>query len=246
MNYLCLTIVASLILGVLFVGLPQQHFPLLKSDAANSTQPCKSSLSIGKQKLSQGQYQTAVKYLEGAVKDAPASCEAHLCLGQAYLKLKDYLKARAHLRTAIRLAKGSPNAQKANTCLMQLPKHLLAPRTGADTRMISLGLGIISQERGFGEESKPTVLNFYASWCQPCKQLSPFFEQAKSEYGDRVNFMSINVDDPNNEQVVDQYGVSPIPTIVFLSPEGEVVSYSIGFSGEQGLNTGLKKILARG
>lgn len=241
-----LIVLSSLLVTILFCGLPHKNNHLLGTLAANSTKLLTSNLAAGKAKLSQGQYQSAVRYLENAVKDSPSSCEAHFCLGQAYLKLKDYLKARLHLRAAIKVGNGSIYAQKANTCLLQLPKHLLAPRTGAETRMISRALGIITLERGVGEESKPTVLNFYANWCQPCKQLSPLFEQAKSQYGDRVNFMSINVDDPNNEQVIDQYGVSPIPTIVFLNPEGEVVSYAIGFSGEQSLNTGLKKILAKG
>lgn len=233
-------------LVVLCLGLLSKDVFLLKSYAASPGESFKSSLAAGKQQLSSKQYFSAVKSLESAVKLQPQSCEAHLCLGQAYLKLKDYLKARTQLRAAIRVGKGSANAEKANTCLMQLPKRLLAPRTGFDTRMISRALGIVSLERGSGEEAKPTVLDFYASWCQPCKQLHPLLEQAKSQYGDRINFMSINVDDPNNDQVVDQFGVSPIPTIVFLNPEGEVVTYSIGFSGEQGLDTGLKKILARG
>ncbi len=232
------TTFASLILGLLLgQALPPQ------SMAADAVAAGKPPLAVGKAKLAQGQYHPAVKLHEEAVKREPRSCEAHLCLGQAYLKLKNFTKARLHLRTAIRVGQGSTNAQKANQALMSLPRTVIAPRTGQDTRMIALNLGLLSRDRGDGGPSKPTVLDFYASWCQPCKQLEPLIEKAKSQYGEQVNFVSVNVDDPNNEQIIDQYGVSPIPTIVFLGSDGEVVTYSIGFSGEQSINTGLKKIL---
>jgi thioredoxin 1 len=126
---------------------------------------------------------------------------------------------------------------------MTLPRTVVAPRTGPETRLIALNLGLVSSDRGEGGAAKPTVLDFYASWCQPCKQLEPIIEKAKSQYGEKVNFMTINVDDPSNEQIIDQYGVSPIPTVVFLSPDGQVVTYSIGFAGEKVLENGLKKIL---
>src|SRR4030095_9386296 len=126
---------------------------------------------------------------------------------------------------------------------MSLPRNVIAPRTGHDTRMIALNLGLLSSDRGDGGPRKPTVLDFYASLFQPCKDPEPLIAKAKSEYGEQVNFVSVNVDDPNNEQIIDLYGVSPIPTVVFLSPNGEVVTYSIGFSGENSINTGLKKIL---
>lgn len=226
----------ALVLGlVLGQALPPQSL------AANAA--AQSPLAVGKAKLALGQYQPAARLLEEAVVREPRSCEAHLCLGQAYLKLKNFVKARQHLRTAIRVGQGSKNAQKANQALMTMPRTVIAPRTGANTRMIALNLGLLSRDRGDGGPSKPTVIDFYASWCQPCKQLEPLIEKAKSEYGEQVNFLTVNVDDPNNEQIIDQYGVSPIPTLVFLGPDGEVVTYSIGFSGEQSLNSGLKKIL---
>lgn len=230
--------VAALLLSLVFspamlAGSPTQG-------QVSSGQKC---LAVGKAKLAAGRYQEAVKSLEEAVKSQPRSCEAQLCLGQAYLKLKNNAKARLHLRTAVRVGQGSANAQKANACLMTLPRTVIAPRTGPETRLIALNLGLVSSDRGEGGAAKPTVLDFYASWCQPCKQLEPIIEKAKSQYGEKVNFMTINVDDPSNEQIIDQYGVSPIPTVVFLSPDGQVVTYSIGFAGEKVLENGLKKIL---
>lgn len=199
-------------------------------------------LACGKACLNKGQYAQAVKDLEEVVKRSPSSCEGHMLLGKALCKMKNYTRAKQHLRTAIRVGKGSANAQQANQLLMSLPRTLTAPKTGADTRMISAILGIGGRDRGAGEP-KPTVIDFYASWCKPCKDLTPLLEKAKAQYGDKVKFMKVDVDDPNNEQIVEQYEVSPIPTVVFLNPEGEVITYSIGFSGEQQVSEGIKKIL---
>lgn len=231
----------SIALGVSTLG------PVESGVAANSTTPVQAKtsnhLAQGKACLAKGQYGQAVQLLECAVKQQPASCEGHLLLGQAYCKVKNYLKARDHLRAAIRIGKGSPNAQKANMALMTLPKNLLKPRTGSETRMIASMLGL-SRDRGEGGSTKPMVIDFYASWCAPCKQLTPIMEKAKAQYGDKVSFMHVDVDDPNNERLVDQYEVSPIPTLIFLNPEGEVVNYSIGFSGDTTIDESIKKILA--
>ncbi len=176
------------------------------------------------------------------VKDFPASAEGHLLLGQAYNKLKIYDKAREQLRLAIRTGAGGPSAQKANLALLSLPKHLQAPKSGPQTRLIAsmLGLG-----RSRGGEAKPTVIDFYAPWCQPCKQLDSVITKAKATYADKINFMAVNVDDPGSQTIMDQYDVSPIPTMIFLNPDGEVITYSVGYSGDTSVNDGIKKILPK-
>ncbi|MBU6455296.1 MAG: hypothetical protein KGS72_26230 [Cyanobacteria bacterium REEB67] len=182
----------------------------------------------------------AMAELEATVQAKPESADAQLAFGLALSQAKSYDKARQHLRLALRLGKGAAVAQKANLALMALPKWMQAPRTGAKTRMIAsmLGLG-----RTRGGEAKPTVIDFYAAWAQPCKQLDCAISKAKSTYGDKVTFITVNVDDPNSQTIMDQYDVSPIPTMVFLNPEGEVVTYSVGYSGDGQVNAGIKKIL---
>lgn len=199
-------------------------------------------MSCGKACMSKGQYQEAAKDFEKVVAAQPENCEGHFLLGQAYCKLKNYVKAREHLRSAIRVGRGSANAQKANLALMALPKQLIAPRTGAQTRLIASMLGL-GRSRGIGGEARPTIIDFYAAWCQPCKQLDVALKKVQTDYGDRIALMRVDVDDPNNQTIMDQYDVSPIPTTVFLNPEGEVVTYSIGYSGESSINNSISKIL---
>ena len=215
--------------------------------AAQAVPPSTSSLATGKAKLAQGQYAQAVKLLEQAVKAQPNSSEAHFCLGKAYFNTKNYAQAKTNLRAAVRLGKGSAHAQLANKFLMLLPRNLISPRSGPETRLLATNLGLLMRQRGIGgPEAMPAVLNFYASWCEPCKQLKPLFDKAKTQYGDKVTFMSINVDDPSNDQIMDQYEVSPIPTVIFINKDGEVVSYALGFSGDKPINEGISKILPAG
>ncbi|PZM80708.1 MAG: hypothetical protein DKT66_15765 [Candidatus Melainabacteria bacterium] len=235
-------LVSAISAAVFLTGMFYSQASAVPAPAASPYTRC---MAQGKDCVSKGDLKNAITHFQIAVKENPNSCEAHLLLGQSYCKVKQFVKAKDELRRAIRLGKGNKNAQLANQALMQLPKSILSPKTGAETRMIASMLGL-SRVRGAGGESKPTVIDFYASWCQPCKQTNTALDKFKESYGDRVSFMRVDVDDPNNERIIDQYEVSPIPTLVFLNTEGEVVSFTIGFSGEKGIDEGIKKILAKG
>lgn len=196
-------------------------------------------LNCGKACMQAQKWTSAANDLEKVVKAVPDSCQAHFLLGQIYCKLKNLEKGKKHLRTAIRVGQGSINAQKANQALMLLPVAAIKPKTGADTRLIAMSLGI-GRERGLAA-SKATVIDFYANWCQPCKQLDQTIEKLKGDqkYAGSVNFLKVDVDDPNSQALVDQYEISPIPTVVFINDQGEVVSFCVGFSGESKIISGI-------
>lgn len=211
-------------------------------------------LILGRSALAAKNYAKAVQIYEAASKtdQYKNSCECRLGLGKSLCKVgaaekgnqqKDtYKRAVKELRTAVKLGKGSANAIEANSIMLTLPKTVTAPKTGADTPMIAMANGLRGMERG-GAPAKPKILEFYASWCEPCKQLKPIIEKAKADYADKVEFVSYNIDDPKAEKVVEDYEVSPIPTLIFLDSNNQVMTYSIGYSGENGLKAGMKKIL---
>ena len=68
--------------------------------------------------------------------------------------------------------------------------------------------------------SKPTLVDFYADWCGPCKMMSPIIEQTKNTLGDTPTVLKINVD--NNQEVARKYQIRSIPTLLIFK-EGEVV-----------------------
>jgi thioredoxin 1 len=71
----------------------------------------------------------------------------------------------------------------------------------------------------------PTVVDFYADWCGPCRMVSPIIEALSSEYDGRVKFVKVNTDD--NPDIAMKYGIMSIPTIIVFK-DGQVASTIIG------------------
>ena len=61
---------------------------------------------------------------------------------------------------------------------------------------------------------KPTLVDFYANWCSPCRTMTPIIEETKSELGDKANVLKVNVDD--NKEVSVKYNVRSIPTVILF------------------------------
>lgn len=69
-------------------------------------------------------------------------------------------------------------------------------------------------------QEKPTLVDVYATWCGPCKAMTPLFEQAKDELGDTVTALKIDMD--KNPAFASRYGIRSVPTLM-LFKNGKVV-----------------------
>lgn len=76
--------------------------------------------------------------------------------------------------------------------------------------------------------NKPSLVEFYADWCTTCQAMAPELEELEQTYGDRINFVMLNVDNDKWLPEVLSYGVDGIPHFVFLAPDGEAIAMAIG------------------
>jgi len=79
------------------------------------------------------------------------------------------------------------------------------------------------------ETSRPVVVDFWASWCVPCRMTMPILEKLAKEYADRVEFMPINADDAG--EILEQFRIIGIPTALTLR-NGRVVGRVTGAQNE--------------
>ena len=80
-------------------------------------------------------------------------------------------------------------------------------------------------EKDVLKAGRPVVVDFWAEWCGPCKQIAPHLEALATELGDKVQVVKVNIDE--NPMTPTRYGVRGIPTLM-LFKNGEIASTRVG------------------
>ena len=109
------------------------------------------------------------------------------------------------------------NGFKANAMLDELAKTSLLPE-----KALSNG--------------KPTVFEFYADWCEACKEMAPDMIELKKQTSNKVDVVLLNVDNPRWVDLINKYDVNGIPKLTFFDDKGVFKGFSLGVRKYSELN----------
>ncbi len=167
---------------------------------------------------------------------------------------RDNLTVQQNERTETKVENESATVEKDSQEKTEAPNFTVYDREGKAVQL--------SNFRG-----KPVVLNFWASWCGPCKSEMPDFEEAYKKYGEEIHFLMVNLTDGYQEtikkatafvegsgysfpvyydketQAGQIYQVFSIPTTYFIDAEGYFVAQGSGALDKETLQRGIDMLL---
>ena len=114
-----------------------------------------------------------------------------------------------------------------------MTKELVAVKEVSDTK---------SWETDVISSSMPVFVDFWAEWCGPCRMVSPVVEELSEEYGEKVDFVKVNVDQAN--EVASKYNVFSIPTLAIFN-KGQIVAQQVGAASKESYKNMIDKALEK-
>jgi thioredoxin 1 len=87
---------------------------------------------------------------------------------------------------------------------------------------------------------KPVVVDFWATWCGPCRKLAPVLDQVAAEFDGRADVVKVDIDE--NPNLAREYGVMSVPTVLVIK-DGEVVQQFIGVKPKATIAQGVTSAL---
>lgn len=118
----------------------------------------------------------------------------------------------------------------------------------ASSRMITVEEGndakVVVEDgvvKSLPRNGKPSLLDFTATWCGPCKMMKPVFEELEDTYDGSMNFVSIDID--LNPELASRYGIRAVPTFVFIDEDGTPVKVVEGAVAQETLENQINRMI---
>lgn len=179
--------------------------------------------------FSHDQYQEALGYFQQELSFNPRDPLTHYYMGLCYHNLSRFQEAAREYGFVLSVTRDPELARRCQAGLSVLARVQGAVPPDQNPAINSTVNGWVSQNPSqnlsIGAPGpRPRVVDFFATWCGPCKRFAPIFHKAESAYAGQIEFLSLDIDKPANQALVRQFNIHGVPTLVFFDSSGRVVN----------------------
>lgn len=135
------------------------------------------------------------------------------------------------------------NPTTANAQSVTVEKTATVEKTSAEQKELVIHLDDSNFDETVKDSEVPVLVDFYATWCEPCKRMAPRLETLAKEYEGKL--LVVKVDAERSSKLKAKYGIKRYPTLYLLKPGGATIKSSTGEKSLDGLKDFVKEALKK-